>query len=74
MNSTITVRCTAEEKQAIIGFARINNTSISTIVLQSVLAQIEDAEDYELALMVANEPTIDIRDLAAECGIDYEKL
>lgn len=74
MNTTITVRCTAEEKQAISGFARLHHKSISTIVLESVLMQIEDAEDYELALMVANEPTMDIKDLAAECGIDYEKL
>lgn len=74
VSETITVRCTAKEKQAIIAYARLRHKSVSAIVLESVLAQMEDAEDYESARMVANEPTTDIKTLANDCEFDYEKL
>lgn len=74
MNATITVRCTAKEKQAIIAYARLRHKSVSAIVLEFVLTQMEDAEDYESARMVANEPTIDIKTLANDCEFDYEKV
>ncbi|MBS6029116.1 MAG: hypothetical protein KH813_06840 [Negativicoccus succinicivorans] len=74
MNATITVRCTATEKQAIIAYARLRHKSVSAIVLESVLAQMENAEDYESARMAANEPTIDMKTLANDCEFDYEKV
>ena len=74
MNATITVRCTAKEKQVIIAYARLRHKSVSAIVLESVLAQMENAEDYESARMVTNEPTTDIKTLANDCEFDYENL
>ncbi|MBS5890745.1 MAG: DUF6290 family protein [Negativicoccus succinicivorans] len=74
MNATITVRCTAKEKQAIIAYARLRHKSVSAIMLESVLAQMENAEDYESARMAANKPTTDIKTLANDCEFDYENL
>lgn len=74
MTTTITFRCTEEQKKAIYGYAKLHNSNISNVILETILNKIEDENDYELALMVANEPTIDIEDLAKECGIDYEKI
>lgn len=74
----ISLRLTDEQKNAIQGYAKLKNTSVSQIILDAILEKIEDEEDYtlavEIAKMVNENECIDFATLCEECGIDYEAL
>ncbi|NLJ71253.1 MAG: hypothetical protein GX328_07360 [Clostridiaceae bacterium] len=74
--TTITVRLTHEQKEAIKGFSKLKNTSVSDVVLSAIMEKIDDEEDYELALEAAKSPisSSSISDLAKELNIDYDEL
>ncbi len=76
--ATISFRVSDEEKKIIANFSKKNNLTMSEFMLSSILARIEDEEDYKLAEKRALDPNNkivgDIRELAKECGIDYDKL
>ena len=73
----ITLNVTDEEKKLITDFSEANNMSISELILK-IIENLEDEEDYKLALERINDPntkyTEGIKDLAKECGIDYDAL
>lgn len=75
--ATITLNVTDEEKQLITDFSEANNMSISELILK-IIEDLEDEEDYKLAEQIINDPntkyTEGIKDLAKECGIDYDAL
>lgn len=74
--TTITVRLTDEQKEAIRGFSKLKSTSISDVVLTAILEKIEDEEDYDLALQAAKTPisSLSIAELSKELDINYEEL
>ena len=73
----ITLNVTDEEKKLITDFSEANNMSISELILK-IIEDLEDEEDYKLAEQIINDPNTKypegIKDLAKECGIDYDAL
>ncbi|WP_338970019.1 DUF1778 domain-containing protein [Fusobacterium nucleatum] len=75
--ATLSLRLSEEEKEIIANYSKINHKTISEVVLNAVLKKIEDEEDYKIAEKIIKKKkrkTRDIRELAKECGIDYEEL
>lgn len=76
--ATISFRVSDEEKEIISNFSKKNNISMSKFVLESILEKIEDEEDYRLGVERMLDPNNkiagDLRELAEECGIDYDAL
>ena len=75
--ATITLNVTDEEKQLITDFSEANNMSISELILK-IIEDLENEEDYKLALERINDPNNKpcgtLNELAAEFGIDYDEL
>ena len=75
--ATITLNVTDEEKKLITDFSEVNNISISELILK-IIENLEDEEDYKLALERINDPNNKpcetLNELAAEFGIDYDEL
>ena len=73
----ITLNVTDEEKKLITDFSEVNNISISELILK-IIENLEDKEDYKLALERINDPNNKpcgtLRDLTTEFGIDYDEL
>ena len=75
--ATITLNVTDEEKKLITDFSEANNMSILELILK-IIENLEDEEDYKLALERINDPNNKpygtLNELAAEFGIDYDEL
>ena len=75
--ATITLNVTDEEKKLITDFSEANNMSISELILK-IIENLENEEDYKLALERINDPNNKpcetLNELAAEFGIDYDEL
>ena len=75
--ATITLNVTDEEKKLITDFSEANNMSISELILK-IIENLEDEEDYKLALERINDPNNKpcgtLNELATEFGIDYDEL
>ena len=75
--ATITLNVTDEEKQLITDFSEANNMSISELILK-IIEDLEDEEDYKLAVERINDPNNKtygtLKELATEFGIDYDEL
>ena len=75
--AVITLNVTDEEKKLITDFSEANNMSISELILK-IIENLEDEEDYKLALERINDhnnkPCGTLDELAAEFGIDYDEL
>ena len=75
--AVITLNVTDEEKKLITDFSEANNMSISELILK-IIENLEDEEDYKLALERINDPNNKpcgiLNELAAEFGIDYDEL
>ena len=73
----ITLNVTDEEKRRITGFSEANNMTVSELILK-IIENLEDEEDYKLALERINDPNNKpcgtLNELAAEFGIDYDEL
>lgn len=75
--ATITLNVTDEEKKLITDFSEANNMSISELILK-IIEDLEDEEDYKLAIERKNDPNNKsygtLREIAAKFGIDYNEL
>ena len=75
--AVITLNVTDEEKKLITDFSEANNMSISELILK-IIENLEDEEDYKLALERINDPNNKpcetLNELAAEFGLDYDEL
>ena len=75
--ATITLNVTDEEKKLITDFSEANNMSISELILK-IIENLEDEEDYKLAIARINDPNNKtcgtFREIATEFGIDYDEL
>ena len=73
----ITLNVTDEEKRRITSFSEANNMTVSELILK-IIENLEDEEDYKLALERINDPNNKpygtLNELAAEFGIDYDEL
>lgn len=74
--ATISFRVSDEEKKIISEHSKKNNITVSEFLLNSVLAKIEDDEDYLLGeqmwLDSLNQPKITLKEFAEKHGFDYE--
>ena len=73
----ITLNVTDEEKRRITGFSEANNMTVSELILK-IIENLEDEEDYKLAIARINDPNNKtcgtLREIATEFGIDYDEL
>ena len=73
----ITLNVTDEEKRRITSFSEANNMTISELILK-IIENLEDEEDYKLAIARINDPNNKtcgtLREIATEFGIDYDEL
>ena len=73
----ITLNVTDEEKRRITSFSEANNMTVSELILK-IIENLEDEEDYKLAIARINDPNNKtcgtLREIATEFGIDYDEL
>ncbi len=76
--ATLSLRVSDEEKNIITAFAKEHYLTISEFLLKSALETIEDKEDSLLGearmLDLNNTVTGDLRQLAEECGLNYDEI
>jgi len=78
MTTNINIRVDGELKQALQGYAKLENKTVSEVVLEAIKEKLENEYDYKLALLAyesvdMNDSTT-LADMCAEAGIDYEAL
>ena len=78
MTTNINIRVEEELKQALQGYAKLENKTISEVVLEAIKEKLENEYDYKLALLayesVDMNDTTTLANMCAEAGIDYEAL
>ena len=78
MSTNINIRVEEELKNALQGYAKLENKTVTEVVLEAIREKLENGYDYKLA-MIAYE-TLDMQDnttladMCAQAGIDYEDL
>lgn len=78
MTTNINIRVEEELKNALQGYAKLENKTISEVVLEAIKEKLENDYDYKLALLAyesvdMNDKTT-LADMCAEAGIDYDAL
>ena len=78
MTTNINIRVEEELKNALQGYAKLENKTVSEVVLEAIQEKLENDYDYKLALLAyesvdMNDKTT-LADMCAEAGIDYEAL
>ena len=78
MTTNINIRVDEELKKALQGYAKLENKTVSEIVIEAIKEKLEDDYDYSLALQayksVDMNDTTTLADMCADVGIDYEGL
>ena len=78
MTTNINIRVEEELKQALQGYAKLENKTISEVVLEAIKEKLENEYDYKLALLAYESvdmgDSTTLADMCAEEGIDYEAL
>ena len=78
MTTNINIRVEEELKKALQGYAKLENKTVSEVVLEAIKEKLENDYDYKLALLAYE--SVDMNDkttlsqMCAEAGIDYEAL
>ena len=78
MTTNLNVRIDEELKKSLIGFAKLENKTISDVVIEALKEKLENEYDYKLAMLAyesvdLNDSTT-LADMCAEAGIEYEAL
>lgn len=78
MTTNINIRVEEELKNALQGYAKLENKTVSEVVLEAIKEKLENDYDYKLALLAyesvdMNDSTT-LVDMCAEAGIDYDEL
>ena len=78
MTTNINIRVEEELKNALQGYAKLENKTVSEVVLEAIKEKLENDYDYKLALLAyesvdMNDKTT-LADMCAEAGIDYDAL
>ena len=78
MSVNINIRVDEEMKNALQGYAKLHNKTVSEIVLEAIKEKLENDYDLRIALLayesVDMSDTTTMADMCAEAGIDYESL
>ena len=78
MSANINIRVDEELKNALQGLAKLENKTVTEVVLEAIKEKLENDYDYKLALLayesVDMNDTTTLADMCAEAGIDYETL
>ena len=78
MGSNINIRIDDELKNVLIGYAKLENKTLSEIVLEAIKEKMENDYDYKLALLayesVDFSDATTLKDMCKEVGIDYDEL
>ncbi|MBE6133606.1 MAG: DUF1778 domain-containing protein [Erysipelotrichaceae bacterium] len=78
MTTNINIRVDEETKNVLKGYAKLENKTISEIVLEAIMEKIENDYDYKMALLASKSVDLNddttLEDLCKEVGIDYEDL
>lgn len=78
MSTNINVRVDGELKNALMGYAKLYNKSISDIVIEAIMEKLENDYDYKLALLAYDSVDMSdkttLKDMCKEAGIDYDSL
>ena len=78
MSTNINIRVDEELKNALQGYAKLENKTVSEIVLEAIKEKLENDYDYKLALLayesVDMNDTTTLASMCAEAGIDYGSL
>ena len=78
MSTNINIRVEEELKKALQGYAKLENKTVSEVVLEAIKEKLENDYDYKLALLAYNSVDMNdqttLADMCAEAGIDYEAL
>ena len=78
MTTNINIRVEEELKNALQGLAKLENKTVTEVVLEAIKEKLENDYDYKLALLAYE--SVDMNDkttlsqMCAEAGIDYEAL
>ncbi len=78
MTTNINIRVEEELKNALQGYAKLENKTVSEVVLEAIKEKLENDYDYRLALLAyesvdLNDSTT-LADICAEVGLNYEDL
>ena len=78
MTTNINIRVEEELKNALQGYAKLENKTVSEVVLEAIKEKLENEYDYRLALLAyesvdLNDKTT-LADMCKEVGLDYEAL
>ena len=78
MSTNINIRVEEELKNALQGYAKLENKTVSEVVLEAVKEKLENDFDYKFALLAYESADMSDRttlaDMCAEAGIDYDAL
>ena len=78
MTTNINIRVEEEVKNALQGLAKLENKTVTEVVIEAIKEKLENDYDYKLALLayesVDMNDTTTLADMCAEAGIDYEAL
>ena len=78
MTTNINIRVSEKIKNVLKGYAKLENKTISDIVLEAIMEKIEKNYDYKIALLASESvdlnDTTTLKDLCDEVGINYEDL
>ena len=78
MTTNINIRIEEELKNALQGLAKLENKTVTEVVLEAIKEKLENDYDYKLALLayesVDMNDTTTLADMCAQAGIDYEEL
>ena len=78
MSTNINIRLEEELKKALQVYAKLENKTVSEVVLEAIKEKLENDYDYRLALLAYNSVDMNdqttLADMCAEAGIDYEAL
>ena len=78
MTTNINIRVDEELKNVLQGYAKLENKTVSVIVVEAIKEKLENDYDYKLALYayesVDLNDTTTLADMCAEADIDYEAL
>lgn len=78
MTTNINIRVSEEIKKVLKGYAKLENKTISDIVMEAIMEKIENDYDYKIALLASEivdlSDTTTLKDLCDEVDINYEDL
>jgi uncharacterized protein (DUF1778 family) len=78
MSEMISLRISKQQKEALKTYAKLQNKSVSEVILSVIIEKFEDDEDYKDAVLIAeslnNDDLLNTAEFYQACGLDYDAL